>query len=199
VPSKDQAHLINLGKVAGSTNLSGTNLNSRRLAPKGRAPWMGRIILPPLPTYLVVTTYVDQDGDEIDILVQKRRNKRAASRFFRKLLKEQQATPLKIVTGKLRSYSAAKREIMPSVEQLTEQYENNRCELSHQSTRQQERKVRRFKSPGQAQRFLSCHGVVNNLYRLGRHLISARNYRVFRDRAFTEWNRGRLCTGFGIE
>ena len=132
---------------------------------------------------------VDQDGDELDILVQKRRNKKAAMKFFKKLLKGQQTTPLKIVTDKLRSYSAAKREIMPSVDHSTQQYENNRCELSHQPGRQQERQMRRFKSQGQAQRCLSCHGIVNNLFRLGRHMLKAKNYRTFRDRAFNEWTR----------
>ena len=110
-------------------------------------------------------------------------------KFFRKLLKGQQAAPLKIVTDKLRSYSAAKREIMPSVDHSTQQYENNRCELSHQPGRQQERQMRRFKSQGQAQRFLSCHGVVNNLFRIGRHVMNAHNYRIFRKRAFAEWTR----------
>ena len=132
---------------------------------------------------------VDQDGDELDFLVQKRRDKGAARRFFKKLLKGQQVKPLKIVTDKLRSYSAAKREVMPSVEQSTQQYENNRCELSHQPTRQQERQMRRFKSQQHTQRFLSCHGVVNNLFRLGRHVMSAKNYRILRDRAFIEWDR----------
>ncbi len=132
---------------------------------------------------------VDQDGDEIDILVQKRKDKSAAKRFFKKLLKGQQATPIKIVTDKLRSYSAAKRDLMPRVEHSTQQYENNRCELSHQPSRQQERQMRRFKSQHQAQRFLTCHGVVNNLFRLGRHLMRAKNYRVLRDRAFVEWER----------
>jgi putative transposase len=132
---------------------------------------------------------VDQDSDELDIIVQKRRNKKAAMKFFRKLLKGQQAAPLKIVTDKLRSYSAAKREIMPSVDHSTQQYENNRCELSHQPGRQQERQMRRFKSQGQAQRFLSCHGTVNNLFRLGRHLLKAPNYRTLRARAFNEWVR----------
>jgi len=132
---------------------------------------------------------VDQDGDELDILVPKRRNKKAATKLFKKLLKGQQATPLKIITDKLRSYSAAKRDIMPSVNHSTEQYENNRCELSHQPSRQQERQMRRFKSQGQAQRFLSCHGVVNNLFRLGRHLMRAKNYRTLRERAFNEWTR----------
>ena len=71
----------------------------------------------------------------------------------------------------------------------TEQYENNRCELSHQPTRQQERQMRQFKSQGHAQRFLSCHGVVNKLFRLGRHLMRAKNYRTLRERAFNEWTR----------
>jgi putative transposase len=98
---------------------------------------------------------VDQDGDEIDILVQKRKDKKAAMSFFKKLLKGQQIVPLKVVTDKLRSYSAAKSELIPSVEHSTQQYENNRCELSHQPTRQQEKQMRRFKSQAQAQRFLS--------------------------------------------
>ncbi len=132
---------------------------------------------------------VDQDGDEIDILVLKREDKKAAMRFFKKLLKGQQTVPLKVVTDKLRSYSAAKSELIPSVEHSTQQYENNRCELSHQPTRQQEKQMRRFKSQAQAQRFLSCHGVVNNLFRLGRHLIQAKNYRIFRERSFAEWAR----------
>ena len=131
---------------------------------------------------------VDQDGDEIDILVQKRKDKHAAKLFFKKLLKGQQAAPIKIVTDKLRSYSAAKKELMPWVEHSTQQYENNRCELSHQPGRQQERQMRKFKSQGQAQRFLSFHGV-NNLFRLGRNSMKGSHYRIFRDRAFVEWGR----------
>jgi putative transposase len=107
--------------------------------------------------------------------------------FFRKLLKGQQAASLRIVTDKLRSYSAAKREIMPSVDHSSQQYENNHCELSHRPGRQQERQMRRFKSQGQAQRFLSCHGTINNLFRLGRHLLKAPNYRTLRARSFKEW------------
>jgi len=109
---------------------------------------------------------VDQDVDEIDILVQKRKDKKAARRFFKKLLKGQQVTPIKIITDKSSSYAAAKQEQMPSVDHSTQQYENNRCELSHQPTRQQERQMRRFKSQGQAQRFLACHRIVNNLSEL---------------------------------
>jgi putative transposase len=115
--------------------------------------------------------------------------KKAANRFFRKFLKGQRIAPIKIVTDKLRSYSAAKKELILSVEHSTLQYENNRCELSHQPSGQQERQKRKFTSQGQAQRFLSCHGVVNNLFWLGRHLMKTSNYKVFRDRAFVEWNR----------
>jgi putative transposase len=93
------------------------------------------------------------------------------------------------VTDKLASYSAAKKELMTSVDHSTVQYQNNRCGLSHQPTRQQERQMRPFKSQGQAQRFLSCHGVVNNLFRFGRHLMQAKHYLTFRDRAFSEWSQ----------
>ena len=121
---------------------------------------------------------VDQDGDVIDILVQSRRNRRAATRFFRKLLKAQGRVPLRLITDKLGSYRAAHRTVMPSVVHSTRQYENNRAEVSHQPTRQRERQMRRFKSVGQAQRFLSVHGLVQNLFRVGRHLLRVVHHRV---------------------
>ena len=130
---------------------------------------------------------VDQDGDTIDILVQKRRNKQAAKRFFRKLLIGQCASPRRMITDKLKSYLAAHRDVMPSIPHSTEQYENNRAEASHEPTLQRERQMRRFKSMKQAQRFLSVYGVVNNLFRLGRHLLRACHYRMFRTKAFSEW------------
>jgi putative transposase len=132
---------------------------------------------------------VDQDGEVIDILMQSRRSKGAALRFFRKLFKGQAVMPWKIITDKLQSYQAALREIAPSLSHITDQYENNRAEVSHQPTRQQERQMRRFKSPGQAQRFLSFHGLLNNLFRQQRHLLSARSYRVLRGRAFLTWEQ----------
>ena len=131
---------------------------------------------------------VDHDGDVIDILVQRYRNARAAKRFFRKLLKGQGGTPSWLVTDKLKSYGAAHRTTMPGVEHSTAQYENNRAEVSHQPTRQREHLMRGFKSAGQAQRFLSIHGVVQNLYRLGRHHLRSANYRLLRDRSFKEWS-----------
>jgi len=130
---------------------------------------------------------VDQDGDVIDILVQPRRDQGAAERFFRRLLRGQGKEPFRIVTDKLRSYSAALRRILGEVAHGTERYANNRAEVSHQPTRQRERQMRRFKSAGQAQRFLSLHGVVQNLFRLGRHLLKATNHRLLRLRSFAIW------------
>lgn len=132
---------------------------------------------------------IDQDGDTIDILVQKRRNKRAAKRFFRKLLKGQRVSPRELITDKLRSYSAAHRELIPSVIHSTQQYANNRAEVSHEPTRERERQMRRFKSVGQAQRFLAVHGVFGNHFRLGRHLLRAVHYREFRSRALVDWQQ----------
>jgi putative transposase len=132
---------------------------------------------------------VDQDGDVIDILVQPRRDRRAAERFFRRLLKGQGGEPRRLVTDKLRSYSAARRDVMPSVRHDTSRYANNRAEVSHQPTRQRERQMRRFKSPEHAQRFLSVHGIIQNLFRLGRHLVSAANHRILRDRSFRVWRQ----------
>ena len=104
---------------------------------------------------------VDEDGDVLDILVQSRRNKRAAKRFFRKLLKRQGREPRRLITDKLRSYSAAHRTVMPSVVHSTRQYENNRAEVSHQPTRQRERQMRRFKG-GSTGAELTAHAVGGN-------------------------------------
>jgi putative transposase len=130
---------------------------------------------------------VDQDGDVIDILVQPRRNQRAAERFFRRLIKGQGGEPRWLVTDKLRSYDPAHRTIMPTVHHLNHIYANNRDEVSHESTRQQERTMRGFRSSEQAQRFLTLHGLIHNLFRLGRHLLRAVNYRFLRTQAFQVW------------
>ena len=131
---------------------------------------------------------VNEDGDLLDILVQSRRNRRAAVRFFRKLLKRQGCVPRRLVTDKLLSYPAACRVVMPSVVHCTDQYANNRAEVSHQPTRQRERQMRRFKSAAHLQRFAAVHGVVQNLFRLGRHLLRAVHHRLLRTRAFAEWD-----------
>src|SRR5918996_3527540 len=116
---------------------------------------------------------VDQDGHVLDILVQSRRNKHAAKKFFRKLLKGLTYVPRVLITDKLKSYGAAKREILPGVEHRQSRYLNNRCENSHRPTRQRERRMQRFKSPGHAQRFLSAYGPIAQHFRPRRHLLSA--------------------------
>ena len=131
---------------------------------------------------------VDQDGDVIDILVTKRRELRAAKRFFRRALKHQGQVPWQLITDKLRSYPAAHRGIFPSVVHRTGQYENIRAEVSHQHTREQERQMRRFKSMAQTQRFHSVHGSIQNLFRVGRHHVKAAHHRLLRERAFRVWN-----------
>jgi len=120
---------------------------------------------------------VDETGVVLDILVQRRRNAKAAKRFFRKLLKELGFVPRAIVTDKLKSYGAAKREILPGVEHWQSRYLNNRAENSHQPTRRRERQMQRFRMPGQAQRFLSAHGPIRQHFHPSRHRLAAAEYR----------------------
>ncbi len=130
---------------------------------------------------------VDQDGEVIDVFLQKRRDGEAAKRFFNRLIKAHQGEPRKIVTDKLRSYGVAHRDLVPEAIHDTSRYANNRAELSHQPTRVRERGMRKFKSVRQAQCFLNVHAAVYNLFNLGRHLVSAKNYRFLRQSAFTSW------------
>jgi putative transposase len=131
---------------------------------------------------------VDQDGEIIDVFLQRRRDGKAAKRFFKRLLKTHREEPRMIVTDKLKSYGVAHRELIPDTTHDTSQYANNRAELSHQPTRVRERGMRRFKSTKQCQRFLTIHAAVHNLFNLGRHLISAKHYRDFRSQAFVSWD-----------
>ena len=96
--------------------------------------------------------------------------------------------PRRLITDKLLSYRAAHRTVMPSVVHSTRQYENNRAEVSHQPTRHRERQMRRFKSVRHAQCFLSVHGLVQNLFRVGRHLLRAVHHRLLRTRSFHVWD-----------
>ena len=120
---------------------------------------------------------VEQDGNVLDILVQRRRDKKAAKQFFRKLLKGCQYVPRVIITDKRKSYGTAKREMLPGVEHRQQRYLNNRAENSHQPTRQRERRMQGFKSPGHAQRFLSAYGPIAQHFRPRRHRFSAPAYR----------------------
>ena len=130
---------------------------------------------------------VDQDGEVLDILVQPLRNAQAAKKFFRKLLQRLQYIPRAIITDKLRSYAAAKAEVLPDVEHIQDKRSNNRAENSHQPTRERERRMRGFKSVGHAQRFLATFGVIATFFRPGRHLLAARNYREVMRRRFRQW------------
>ena len=130
---------------------------------------------------------VDQHGNVLDILVQSRRNAKAATRFFRKLLKGLQYVSRVLVTDKLKSYAAAKREILPGVEHRQSKYLNNRAEVSHQPTRRRERQMQRFKSARHAQRFLSAHSRIHNHFQLRRHRLTADQHRAARDAAFRVW------------
>ena len=127
---------------------------------------------------------VDDEGEVLDLLVQRRRDKAAAVKLMRKLLKKQGFAPDVLVTDKLRSYGAAKSEIGLSARHDQGLRANNRAENSHQPTRRRERKMQRFKSPGSAQRFLSLHAAVHNTFNVQRRLTSRRTLRVLRDEAF---------------
>ena len=131
---------------------------------------------------------MDQDGEVVDVFLQARRDGASAKRFFKRLLRSHGGEPRRIVTDKLRSYGVAHRELIPDVLHSTKQYENNRAEQSHETTRVRERGMRKFKSVRQAQRFFTVHAAVTNLFNLGRHLVNAEHYRNLRIGAFSEWS-----------
>jgi len=132
---------------------------------------------------------VDHEGEILDVLVQRRRDKRAASRLMRKLLRKQGFAPRMVVTDKLRSYGAAFRDLRLTCRHEQGLRANNRAENSHQTVRRRERKMQRFKSAGSAQRFLSVHAPVHNNFNLQRHLISRSTLRIFRAEAAAQWQR----------
>ena len=131
---------------------------------------------------------VDQDGNVLDILVQSRRDAKAAKRFLRKLMKKQCRTPRVLVTDKLRSYGVAHREMIRSVEHRQSKYLNNRAENSHQPTRQRERAMKGFRSPAGAQQFLSVFSAISPHFRPRRHRLTAPQYRGQMTDRFTTWN-----------
>jgi putative transposase len=131
---------------------------------------------------------VDQAGNVLDILVTSRRDTKAATRFFRKLLTGLEYVPRVLVTDKLASYGVAHRRLMRSVEHRRSKYLNNRAENSHQPTRARERAMKRFTSPGHAQRFLSAFSGISPHFRPGRHQLHAQEYRREMASRFTTWN-----------
>jgi putative transposase len=137
---------------------------------------------------------VDANGYVLDALLRSRRNKAAALRLMRKLLKGQSTTPRVLVTDKLRSYSAAKAELMPGVEHRSHKGLNNRAENSHLPLRRRERRMMRFESARQCQRFVSVHGHVANLFQIHRKHLSAADHRQLRATAMTTWREIALST-----
>jgi transposase-like protein len=137
---------------------------------------------------MIIWRAVDDEGEVLDVLVQKRRNKAAALKLLKRLLKNQGVHPESIVTDRLASYGAAMRELS-----LTDRHRsggmraNNRAENSRLQIRRRERKQQRFKSQGSAQRFLSTHAAIYNKFNIQPHLVSRPTLRIFRQRAFNAW------------
>jgi putative transposase len=130
---------------------------------------------------------VDQTGIVLDVLVQRRCDKRAAKRLLRKLLKKQMRPPRVMITDKLTSYGAVKREVMSGIEHRQHKRLNNRAENSHQPTRRRERQMKQFKSAGQAPRFLSTHDQINNLFHFRRDHVAAAEHRASRTQRSHIW------------
>jgi putative transposase len=130
---------------------------------------------------------VDAEGEVLDVLVQSKRNKHAAMKLMRKLLRKYGFVPDQLVTDDLRSYGAAAHELGIASRHERGRWKNNCPENSHQPTRRRERKMQRFKSPGSAQKFLSTHAAVYNVFNVQRHLTSAQTHRAFRATAMNTW------------
>ena len=138
---------------------------------------------------------VDAEGNVLDVLLQRQRDTKVAERFFRKLLKKQGFVPRVIVTDKLKSYAAAKKQVMKRVEHRAHKGLNNLCENSHQPTRTRERRMRKFKSPGQAQRFLSAFEPIRDHFHPKQHQLTAQKYREQLRQRFEGWRElaGLVC------
>jgi putative transposase len=127
------------------------------------------------------------EGELLDVLVQSKRNSRAALKLMRKLLKKYGFVPDRLITNDLRSYGAAAHDLGIESRHERDRWKNNRAENSHQPTRRRERKMQRFKSPSSAQKFLSTHAVVYNIFNVQRHLASAQTHRTLRAAAMNTW------------
>jgi transposase-like protein len=162
--------------------------NLRRLRPKPTGMWhLDEMVVSIQGRRMYLWRAVDSEGEVLDLLVQSKRDTAAALRLMRKLLKKQGYAPDELVTDKLGSYGAARRELRLSARHEQGLRKNNRAENSHQPVRRRERKQQRFKSAGSAQRSLSIHAAVHNTFNLQRHLISRRTFRSFRAEAAQAW------------
>jgi putative transposase len=163
-----------------------TRIRQRRLA-RGDKWHLDEIVISIAGKKHYLWRAVDQDGFVLDVLVQSRRDTKAAKRLLRKLLKKQGRAPHVLITDKLKSYAAAKMDLQLHCEHRQHKGLNNRAENSHQPTRRRERQMKRFKSPRQAQRFLSIHEPIHNLFHLRRDHLTASEYRAARVQAFAAW------------
>jgi transposase-like protein len=162
--------------------------NLRRLRPRPTGTWhLDEMVISIQGRRMYLWRAVDSEGEVLDLLVQTKRDTKAALRLMRKLLKKQGFAPVLLVTDKLGSYGAARRELGLTARHEQGLRKNNRAENSHQPVRRRERKMQRFKSPGSAQRFLSVHAPVHNTFNLQRHLVSRRTVRTFRAEAMQAW------------
>ncbi|GLS19229.1 hypothetical protein GCM10007874_22460 [Labrys miyagiensis] len=162
--------------------------NLRRLRPRAAETWhLDEMVVSIQGQRMFLWRAVDSEGEILDMLVQSRRDKAAALRLLRKLLKKQGFAPTVLVTDKLRSYAAAGRELRLSAHHEHGLRQNNRAENSHQVVRRRERRMRRFKSAGSAQCFLAVHAAIHNAFNLQRHPISRATLRLFRAAAAQQW------------
>src|SRR5215208_5420002 len=162
--------------------------NLRRLRPRPTGTWhLDEMVISIQGRRMYLWRAVDSEGEVLDPLVQPKRDTKAALRLMRKLLKKQGFAPDELVTDKLGSYGAARRELRLAARHEQGLRKNNRAENSHQPVRRRERKMQRFKSARSAQRFLSMHAAVHNTFNLQRHLISRRTLRSFRAEAAQAW------------
>ena len=162
--------------------------NLRRLRPRPTGRWhLDEMVVSIQGRRMYLWRAVDSEGEVLDLLVHARRDTKAALRLMRKLLKKWGYAPDVLVTDRLGSYGAARRELGMYARHEQGLRKNNRAENSHQPVRRREWKMQRFKSPGSAQRFLSVHAAVHNTFSLQRHLISRRTLRTFRAEAAQAW------------
>ena len=160
----------------------------RRRRPKPHTTWhLDEAFLKINGRMVYLWRAVDAEGEVLDVLVQSKRNKRAALKLMRKLLKKYGFVPDRLITDDLRSYGAAARDLGISNRHERGRWRNNRAENSHQPTRRRERKMQGFKTMGSAQRFLSTHAAVYNLFNVQRHLTSTQTHRGFRAAAMDTW------------
>jgi putative transposase len=169
------------------------NLRQRRPQPSDR--WhLDEMVVRIAGKHMYLWRAVDHEGEVLDMLVQRRRDTRAALRLMRKLLRKLGFAPKSLTTDKLGSYRAAFRHLGLTCHHKQGLRKNNRAENSHQTVRRRERKMQRFKSARSAQRFLGIHAAVHNIFNLQRHLVSRSTLRTFRAEASAQWQTAAAAT-----